>query len=70
MNRQGKIIPILTILTLIVAIWYACVVWMNAPFEYDKAERISKASPRIERTDPGHDGTGKTGTTCTSSSLQ
>ncbi len=42
---SGKTIPILTIIAVIIAIWYACVVWMNAPFEYDKAERASKAPP-------------------------
>ena len=35
----------LTIVAIIVAIWYACVVWMNAPFEYDQAERLDKAPP-------------------------
>ncbi len=45
MSKSGKTIPVLTILVFIVAIWYACVVWMNAPFEFDKAERLSKAAP-------------------------
>ena len=39
MNARGKTIPVLTVISVIVVIWYACVVWMNAPFEYDKAER-------------------------------
>ena len=43
--KQGKTIPVLTIVAIIVAIWYACVVWMNAPFEYDQAERLDKARP-------------------------
>ena len=42
---RGKTIPVLTIVAIIVAIWYACVVWMNAPFEYDQAERLDKAPP-------------------------
>ena len=42
---NGKTIPVLTIVAIIVAIWYACVVWMNAPFEYDKAERLGKEAP-------------------------
>ncbi len=39
MAANGKTIPVLTVISVIVVIWYACVVWMNAPFEYDKAER-------------------------------
>ena len=39
MTGEGKALPILTVVAVIVAIWYACVVWLNAPFEYDKAER-------------------------------
>lgn len=36
---KGKTIPVLTVLTVIIVIWYVCVVWMNAPWEYDQAER-------------------------------
>lgn len=39
MDAKGKTIPVLTVITAVVVIWYACVVWMNAPFEYDKAKR-------------------------------
>ena len=39
MTGEGKALPILTVVAVIVAIWYACVVWLNAPFEYDKAQR-------------------------------
>ncbi|WP_075995539.1 ABC transporter permease [Salaquimonas pukyongi] len=42
---QGKTIPVLTIVAIIVAIWYACVVWLNAPFEYDQAERFDQPVP-------------------------
>ena len=45
MNSQSKTIPVLTVIAIIVAIWYACVVWMNAPFEYDKAERAKIDPP-------------------------
>ncbi len=45
MTRDGKLIPVLTILIVIVAIWYVAVVWLNAPFEYDQAER---AGSKIE----------------------
>lgn len=46
---SGKTIPVLTILAIIVAIWYACVVWMNAPFEYDQAERAKAVPPTISQ---------------------
>lgn len=39
MGKNGKLIPILTVLAVIVTIWYVCVVWLNAPFEYDQAKR-------------------------------
>lgn len=39
MGKNGKLIPVLTVLAVIVAIWYVCVVWLNAPFEYDQAKR-------------------------------
>lgn len=39
MSDRGKTLPVLTVLTALVALWYAGAVWMNAPFEYDKAER-------------------------------
>ena len=42
---QGKTIPVLTVVAVIVAIWYACVVWLNAPFEYDQAERQGNPAP-------------------------
>lgn len=35
-------LPILTVVAAIVAIWYAAVVWLNAPFEYDKAARAGE----------------------------
>ena len=34
-----RLAPILTVLTVIVALWYACVVWLNAPWVYDQAAR-------------------------------
>ena len=36
MRRAG---PVLTVLAVIVALWYAAVVWMNAPWVYDQAAR-------------------------------
>ena len=39
MSDGGKTVPILTVVAALVALWYAAAVWMNAPFERDKAER-------------------------------
>jgi len=36
---EGKTLPILTVVAVIVAFWYAMTVWLNAPQEYDKAQR-------------------------------
>jgi NitT/TauT family transport system permease protein len=33
------VLPILTVLSVIVALWYAAAVWMNAPWERDQAAR-------------------------------
>ncbi len=45
MTPQTKTIPVLTIIAIIVTIWYLCVVWMNAPFVYDQAERAKVEPP-------------------------
>lgn len=42
---QGRTLPILSVLFVIVIIWYACVIWINAPFERDQAERAKIAPP-------------------------
>ena len=47
--KNGKTIPVLTVLAVIVAIWYVCVVWMNAPFEYDRAERANAEPPAFSQ---------------------
>ncbi len=49
MRSSGKTIPVLTILAVIIAIWYACVVWMNAPFVYDQAERAKVEPPAFSQ---------------------
>ena len=36
---RARILPVLTIVAAIVAVWYAAAVLLNAPFEYDQAER-------------------------------
>lgn len=43
MTTRGKTIPVLSIVAVVIAVWYLCAVWMNAPFEYDKAERIGRS---------------------------
>lgn len=42
MNRAGRTIPILTVVAALMVLWYAGAVWMNAPFERDKAQRAGK----------------------------
>ncbi|MEM8837879.1 MAG: ABC transporter permease [Pseudomonadota bacterium] len=39
---RNAFVPVLTIITAIIAIWYGAAVFMNAPFEWDQAERIGK----------------------------
>ena len=39
MSDGGKTLPVLTVVAALVALWYAAAIWMNAPFERDKAER-------------------------------
>lgn len=45
MTKNGKTIPVLTVVLAIIAIWYASVVMMNAPFVYDQAERAKVEPP-------------------------
>lgn len=45
--REGKTIPILTVIAALLAIWYLAVVWMNAPFVYDQAERQGTEPPSL-----------------------
>ncbi len=42
MNKAGRTVPILTVVAVLMALWYAGAVWMNAPFERDKAARAGK----------------------------
>lgn len=49
MSSQSKTIPVLTVVAILVAIWYVCVVFMNAPFEYDKAERAKAPPPSFSQ---------------------
>ena len=44
--------PILTVLTVIVALWYAAAVWLNAPWIYDQAQRAGEAAPTLSHLVP------------------
>jgi NitT/TauT family transport system permease protein len=37
-----SLLPVLTVLAVIVALWYAAVVWLNAPWVYDQAARAGE----------------------------
>jgi NitT/TauT family transport system permease protein len=43
MSLREKTLPVLTILAVLVAIWYAAAVYLNAPFERDTAARAGTA---------------------------
>ena len=45
---QGKLIPILSIITFIVILWYGFSIVLNAPLEYDKAKRNSVTLSNVE----------------------
>jgi NitT/TauT family transport system permease protein len=36
---MNRVLPVLTVIAAIIAIWYAAAVWLNAPWAYDQAER-------------------------------
>lgn len=40
-----NILPILTVLMVIVALWYAAAVWLNSQWVYDQAERAGAEAP-------------------------
>ncbi|MCB1384559.1 MAG: ABC transporter permease [Nitratireductor sp.] len=46
-DSKGKTLPVLTVVAVIVAIWYGCVVWLNSAFEYDKARRAGAEPPTL-----------------------
>jgi NitT/TauT family transport system permease protein len=39
------VLPVLTVVAIIVALWYAAAVWMNAAWVYDQAERAEQPAP-------------------------
>lgn len=49
MNSESKALPILTVVAALFAIWYMAVVWMNAPFERDQAERAGNPAPEFSQ---------------------
>ena len=44
--------PILTVLAVIVALWYAAAVWLNAPWIYDQAQRAGEVAPTLSQLVP------------------
>jgi len=44
----SRIVPVLTIVAIIVALWYAGAVWMNAPFQRDLDRRANVSSTTSE----------------------
>lgn len=40
---MNRLLPILTVVAVIVAIWYAAAVWLNAPWVFDQAQRAGQA---------------------------
>jgi len=49
LNSDSKTLPILTVVAALFAIWYVAVVWMNAPFERDQAERAGIPAPEFSQ---------------------
>jgi len=39
---REKVLPVLTVVAGIIAVWYLFAVYLNAPFEYDRAERVGR----------------------------
>ncbi|MDA8870611.1 ABC transporter permease [Rhizobiaceae bacterium] len=52
MRRDGKALPIATILLALLAIWYVAAVFLNAPFAYDTAERGGTPLPTLTELVP------------------
>ncbi|HEX5932545.1 MAG TPA: ABC transporter permease [Pseudorhizobium sp.] len=44
----SRILPVLTIVAIIIAIWYAAAIWMNAPFQRDLDRRGGVTSTTME----------------------
>ncbi len=40
---MNRVLPILTVVGLIIALWYAASVWLNAPWVYDQAARAGQS---------------------------
>ena len=52
MFKSQKTIPVLTIVGAIFVIWYIATVFLNTPFELDKAERVGKEPPSFSQLIP------------------
>ena len=44
--------PVLTVLAVIVVLWYAAAVWLNAPWIEDQAQRAGEAAPTLSQLIP------------------
>ena len=44
--------PVLTVLAVIVVLWYAAAVWLNAPWIQDQAQRAGEAAPTLSQLIP------------------
>ncbi|MEN0041009.1 MAG: ABC transporter permease [Pseudomonadota bacterium] len=50
--RSEKTVPVLTLVGVIFLIWYVATVFLNAPFERDRAERVGKEPPSFSQLIP------------------
>ncbi len=52
-NLRLRLFPVLTIIAIIIAVWYVAAIWMNAPFQRDLDRRENLVTPAwefVERT--------------------
>ncbi|MCB5205203.1 ABC transporter permease [Neorhizobium sp. T786] len=45
---SSRVLPVLTIIGVIIAVWYAAAIWMNAPFQRDLDRRANVTSTTME----------------------
>ncbi|MGI9522586.1 MAG: ABC transporter permease [Hyphomicrobiaceae bacterium] len=42
MSKGGDVLPVITVVAMLMVLWYAAAIWMNAPFERDRAARAGQ----------------------------
>lgn len=47
-SLSSRVLPVLTIIGVIIAVWYAAAIWMNAPFQRDLDRRANVTSTTVE----------------------